>query len=537
MWNTRLRVMPSRDQLRAVAPVMSTPLALAMLLTALTDGVRAGTLPPPCSYPCASGCPAVPDCDGNGVRDACELSHCPPGDCNQNGVPDNCDVADGVPLGCGDYERYFYDALGRRIARIRRHCDGTHEETHYYYDRHQTIVETDADDAPLRYFVHGTQHVDEHILMNDVNSTQEFYYLERELHTPAGLANPDGYVTEAYTYAAYGAAQVARLNPFWPVFAESIDGNPYFFTGQRRDVVEDTGRAGIKELYDYRYRTYDSQHGRFLQRDPIARASGYHHPSHLRVDDLDGAPPGFDYVDSMNLYEYVHSQPPVKGDPYGLWGPDVHYRRTYGWARLPTVRMKARPAEIVARACNHVDPQTYWGWLNNLSLEQLSWHFDIPGETRLFWGISDSRYRHATRTRELAVELCTRKSSPPGHHWAAAYVLGMGLHPLQDWVAHGTWDPLDLLGGPNWRMHPPRTDDWGTDWVPPRWSRWRWVRDGILRNAPTPNIETWLMYGSWFVFGTKRASLTRSRTLSHINEFRDQLIPGSECYCELFDWN
>ncbi|MBZ0165728.1 MAG: RHS repeat-associated core domain-containing protein, partial [Candidatus Omnitrophica bacterium] len=63
-------------------------------------------------------------------------------------------------------------------------------------------------------------------------------------------------------------------------------GNPYMFTGRRFD--EETG------IYHYRRRYYDPGIGRFLQRDPMG------------------------YYDSMNLYEYVASNPLNFVDPYGL---------------------------------------------------------------------------------------------------------------------------------------------------------------------------------------------------------------------------
>ena len=51
--------------------------------------------------------PPVPDCDGNGVLDSCDIAGGTP-DCNGNGVPDECDIAggaqdfnnDGIPDDC-----------------------------------------------------------------------------------------------------------------------------------------------------------------------------------------------------------------------------------------------------------------------------------------------------------------------------------------------------------------------------------------------------------------------------------------------------
>jgi RHS repeat-associated protein len=66
----------------------------------------------------------------------------------------------------------------------------------------------------------------------------------------------------------------------------SAIGNPYMFTGRQLD--EEAG------AYFYRARTYDAIKGRFLQRDPAG------------------------YVDGLNLYEYVNSNPINRADPMGL---------------------------------------------------------------------------------------------------------------------------------------------------------------------------------------------------------------------------
>jgi len=369
--------------------------------------------------------------------------------------------------------------------------------------------------------------------MHEVASGQEHFYLERELYTPAGLASAAGYVTEAYAYGAYGAAQIVRVTPFWPKLAESFSGNPYFFTGQRRDVVADTGRSDVKELYDYRHRTYDPQHGRFLQRDPLARLATIRRPQHLAIGDNSSVPSRIDYAEGGNLYEYLHGRPAFAGDSQGLWGPDVHYRRTFGWARLPTVHMKADPAEIVASADNGIDPPGNWEWVwSAFNLQLISWHFNYPPSTALRWGPTDSRYRHARDCRRLAVRICNDKGAWPGHSAFAANLIGQGLHPVQDWVAHGTWNPTVLTN--NWYKHPGHTDDWGTDWVPPAWTSIP-ITDGILRHVPPSLLGIWV--ADWFYAGYARSSLTRRRTLNYITTFRDQLIPGSECYCELFDWD
>ena len=85
----------------------------------------------------------------------------------------------------------------------------------------------------------------------------------------------------------------SRRKPRFKIAARSIrrrDANPYTYTGRRFD--EETG------IYQYRYRYYHAQLGRFVTRDPI---------------EYDGS--------RWNLYEYVNGAPSMATDPSGLAPP------------------------------------------------------------------------------------------------------------------------------------------------------------------------------------------------------------------------
>jgi RHS repeat-associated protein len=107
-----------------------------------------------------------------------------------------------------------------------------------------------------------------------------FYYLTDALGSVRGLVGgmynrePD---REFYNYEVYGNPSGGSL--------PSVTENPYLFAGYRCD--SETG------LYYLVNRTYDPTTGRFIQFDPIG------------------------YADSMNLYEYVKSNPTNFIDPKG----------------------------------------------------------------------------------------------------------------------------------------------------------------------------------------------------------------------------
>ena len=300
----------------------------------LSTSALADAPPPECEDPCSAGCPlyghvccTLPgseccptgaqgevDCNNNNILDPCELANCIGADCDGNNVPDDCDIEQSQTLNC-EYERYYYDALGRRIGKkaVNR-CDRTESETHlYYYDAQNVILETlrnsDGSETAERYFVHGNQYIDERVVMHNLASSpaedEEYYYLEKELHSIAGLVDKTGMIVESYSYDAYGKVRIWDIvRSYGDELSKSSCGNPYFFTGRRLDYVDDTGVPTPKQLYYYRTRYFCPDHGRFLGRDSLK------------------------YADSANLYEYVLSSPVVLFDPSGRYGEEQHHDDT-----------------------------------------------------------------------------------------------------------------------------------------------------------------------------------------------------------------
>jgi|GEM_PF-4199737 len=233
--------------------------------------------------------------------------------------------------GSATIAEYGYDALGRRIKKA---AGG--KTTFYYYDLFGRVVAEyekpdSGSEAFARSFVYGngidevlamflpeksynpgdiqrlagfanawltddeTYDYDESGLVDlhdfavlaadgaSLPATHEtrFYYLRDALGSVIGIVGGKFQREsdrEFYLYDVYGKPSDASV--------PSAAGNPYFFTGRRLDTES--------RLYYYRFRTYDPESGRFLQTDPLG------------------------YADSMNLYEYVMSNPTNWIDPLGL---------------------------------------------------------------------------------------------------------------------------------------------------------------------------------------------------------------------------
>ena len=181
---------------------------------------------------------------------------------------------------------YQYDALGRRVARVAS-AGSPFTTTVYLYDGDRIIEERDSGGTTKATYVYGN-YVDEVLTMDRAGQT--YYYHQNALWSVAAITDGAAAVVERYAYDAYGQPSVTTgagvpVAPNAWGTPHSAAGNPYLFTG--REFDEETG------LLQYRTRVHDPLKGRFLQRDSL------------------------EYVDSMNLYEYVQSNPLRATDPYG----------------------------------------------------------------------------------------------------------------------------------------------------------------------------------------------------------------------------
>ena len=190
-------------------------------------------------------------------------------------------------------DEYQYDALGRRVVKT---VDVlvTAVVTRFAYDDARVIEEQDNVGVAEATYVYGT-YIDEVLNMQrDVFAPpgpEDYYFHQQALWSVAAVTDAVASVVERYAYTDYGCVTItdgasAPVPPNPWGTAHSAIGNPYMFTGRRWD--EESG------IYYYRARYYDCDSGRFLQRDPLG------------------------YMDGMNLYEYVKSDPTNRTDSLGL---------------------------------------------------------------------------------------------------------------------------------------------------------------------------------------------------------------------------
>lgn len=173
------------------------------------------------------------------------------------------------------------------------------------------------------------------------------------------------------------------------------------------------------------------------------------------------------------MYVLAQNQPTVLIDAVGKYGQDVHEGDSTRWAADRTLILirfngyNARAAQIIGEANQGIDGLLGpTGW----ALWGLDWHFDIDtlgGAMPSFWGPGDTRHDRSQERIQEAVRMCANER---GREFEAVRELGRGLHPLQDFYAHGNWrvwffpSPIPLFH-PEWYDDPNR-DGHGPEGVP-----------------------------------------------------------------------
>ncbi|OFZ23381.1 MAG: hypothetical protein A2X94_13215 [Bdellovibrionales bacterium GWB1_55_8] len=177
----------------------------------------------------------------------------------------------------GMQAEYFYDALGRRVAKkITKGAEPVFTQSYVYLGEEDKILLGKSGDGEITLYLDG-QGIDEHL--GEVSSRGAKAYATDHL---GSVLNGEA-AGAARAFGAWGE----NLNATAPEISASSAPVAYGYTGRQLDPES--------QSYYYRARTYLPEVGRFAQPDPI----------------------GFEGGDT-NLYRYVLNDPLSFVDPDGL---------------------------------------------------------------------------------------------------------------------------------------------------------------------------------------------------------------------------
>ncbi len=160
---------------------------------------------------------------------------------------------------------YAYDGTTRRTTKT---VNGT--TTHFYYNDQWRPVEErqDASTNAERQYLWGNRYRDDLVLRDrdtTANGTlDERLYVTHDYFNPTAIVDTSGAVQERYGYSAFGVRRIMRAD--FSVRATSSFDWELGFQGQFLDLET--------EYYDYGFRYYSPQIGRWINRDPIEESGG-----------------------------------------------------------------------------------------------------------------------------------------------------------------------------------------------------------------------------------------------------------------------
>ena len=161
--------------------------------------------------------------------------------------------------------------------------------------------------------------------------------------------------------------------------------------------------------YEAGFRFYTPSLGRWLSRDPVGEEGG------------------------AAVYGFVGDDPANRVDMFGLWGADVHNDLTRRWAIQS--QFNALAAVAVGYADEAVDNAAATSPKNPEGQRYHFNHGNASPDTRL--ALSDAHFIAAKNA-------CSAKMGADDPE-TAVKELGLSLHPLQDWVAHGDYGKISGL--------------------------------------------------------------------------------------------
>jgi RHS repeat-associated protein len=176
-------------------------------------------------------------------------------------------------------ESYAYDGLNRRVVEN----SGTARDL--YYSAAWQVIEERVAGAMQAQYVWSPGYADA-LVARDGGAGTRLYVQQDANWDVTSVASAAGVVQERYAYDPYG--KPTFLDAGWNPLGGSTVGWAYLHQGGRLD--------GLSGLYLFRYRDYSPTLGGWLQQDPAG------------------------YVDGLNRYQDVSSNPTDRIDPLGLGG-------------------------------------------------------------------------------------------------------------------------------------------------------------------------------------------------------------------------
>ncbi|MES2659495.1 MAG: RHS repeat-associated core domain-containing protein [Verrucomicrobiota bacterium] len=164
--------------------------------------------------------------------------------------------------------KYAYDGQTRRTTTevVTGQDPGT---THYYYNAAWKCIEQRLNDTDVAYkqFVFGARGRNDLVFRDQFEGAlvDRLYALCDNMGSKVALTGSDGLVIERYAFTAFGDLEEIMAADYTPRSA-SLIGWETFFHGEVRD--SETG------WYNYGYRYYLPQLGRWPSRDPIGEEGG-----------------------------------------------------------------------------------------------------------------------------------------------------------------------------------------------------------------------------------------------------------------------
>lgn len=162
---------------------------------------------------------------------------------------------------------YGYDGTTRRITKT---VDGTTVHC-YYNERWKAIEEREGSstDASRQYLWGARPNHRDELVRAERDTTaggtlDERLYCLMDYYDPIAMTDPTGDVVERYEFSAFGLRSV--MDAAWTPLADTAHAVEFAFHGQFLDT--ETG------YYDYGYRYYSPQIGRWLSKDPIGESGG-----------------------------------------------------------------------------------------------------------------------------------------------------------------------------------------------------------------------------------------------------------------------